>query len=158
VSAEVRSIPGHPRYAVDANGIVYGKNGGPLALFAGTGGYLRFTTHQGGKWQQVSVHVMVCTAFHGARPTGHHAAHANGDVLDNRAANLAWKTGRQNEADKRGHGRALLGTRNHQAKLTADDVLAIRASGESGVTLARRYGVTETTISDVRNRKTWRHI
>lgn len=159
MSTLLKPVPGHPGYALDASGSVYGKRGNPLSLFVGTGGYLRFTTHRDGKWQQVSVHVMMCAAFHGERPTAaHHAAHLNRDVLDNRAANLAWKTARENELDKRTHGTALLGERHHQAKLTAGDVLEIRASGEPGTVLARRYGVTETTISSVRHRQTWRHI
>jgi hypothetical protein len=44
------------------------------------------------------------------------------------------------------------------AKLTEADVLAIRASSDSGPVLARRFGVSRTTISEIRLRKTWQHI
>lgn len=158
MSTPLKPVPGHPGYTVSANGDVYGKRGTLLSLFAGTGGYLRFTTHQDGKWQQVSVHVMVCSAFHGARPAGHQAAHLNGNVTDNRAANLAWKTATENEADKRAHGTAPLGERHPGAKLTTADVLLIRGSGEPGTALAARYAVSGATISAIRKRKTWRHI
>lgn len=43
----------------------------------------------------------------------------------------------------------------HNVKLTESQVLEIRASSESGVSLAARFGVTKTTISDVRTRKSW---
>lgn len=42
--------------------------------------------------------------------------------------------------------------------LKEDDVLAIRASDESGTILGKRYGVAKTTIYDVKKRKSWKHI
>lgn len=155
---ERKALPSHPAYTADADGIIYGKRGKPLRLFSGTGGYLRFTTFSAGRWQQVSVHVMVCEAFHGPRPEGMHAAHHNGIRTDNRAENLSWKTAEQNERDKREHGVALLGERHHQHKLSEEEVKVIRNSPQRGSVLAERYGVSQTTISSVRHRKTWRHI
>jgi hypothetical protein len=46
--------------------------------------------------------------------------------------------------------------RSH-SPLTVDDVTAIRASGEKQRVLAERYGVSQPTISLIRNRKTWEH-
>lgn len=51
-----------------------------------------------------------------------------------------------------------LGEKHGMSKLTADLVLEIRSSTESGASLARRMGVTQTTISEVRRRKTWNHL
>jgi len=155
---EHQIIPSHPSYSADSNGNIYGKKGKRIKTFPGTGGYLRFTTFENGKWQQVSVHVMVCEAFHGRREQGMQAAHANGIKTDNRPENLSWKTSKENEADKRRHGLALLGERHHQHKLTEDQVIAIRSSDESGASLAHKYGVTSATISCVRLRKSWRHL
>lgn len=42
-----------------------------------------------------------------------------------------------------------------RAKLSFDDVLAIRRSSQSGSALARRYGVNRSTISRVRAYKAW---
>jgi hypothetical protein len=50
------------------------------------------------------------------------------------------------------------GAGNGRAKLSEADVLAIRASTESGVALARQYGVTKCSISAVRLQRTWRHL
>jgi hypothetical protein len=44
------------------------------------------------------------------------------------------------------------------AKLTDDDVRAIRRSTESGPELAKRYGVHTSIIYNVRNRKRWAHV
>lgn len=43
-------------------------------------------------------------------------------------------------------------------KLTVEDVLIIRASNESNVDLAKRYGVTCTAIYDIRVGKNWRSV
>lgn len=50
------------------------------------------------------------------------------------------------------------GSAHHMAKLTEDDVRAIRASPEKGSELAQRYGMTEGNISAIRHRKIWKHI
>jgi hypothetical protein len=51
------------------------------------------------------VHVIVALTFHGPRPPKAHARHLNGNHFDNRPANLAWGTSRENEHDKRRQGR-----------------------------------------------------
>jgi hypothetical protein len=43
-------------------------------------------------------------------------------------------------------------------KLTAENVLEIRASSESGAALAARYEVSRAEITYIRNRKHWRHV
>ena len=53
------------------------------------------------------------------------------------------------------------GEKNVNAKLGAPDVSDIRkalSEGRSGVSLARRYGVSEATISDIKHRKQWAHL
>jgi predicted DNA binding protein len=102
---------------------------------------------------------MVCLAFHGARPEGYHAAHRNGIVTDNRASNLRWATKVQNEADKIAHDVRAWGSRHGMHKLTDDQVKFIRANYLiPGADLARRFGVSQTTISSIRHRKSWRHL
>ena len=44
------------------------------------------------------------------------------------------------------------------AKLTDEAVLAIRASSDTGVVLAARYGVCQMTLSRARRRLTWTHL
>lgn len=55
----------------------------------------------------------------------------------------------------------LLGTRNGRAKLSPEDVRAIRTIAASGITkveLAERYGVSDVAIGNIIARKSWAHI
>lgn len=54
--------------------------------------------------------------------------------------------------------KARPGELNPKAKLTADDVRAIRRSQEPAGALATKYGVSPDTIWNIRARVTWRHI
>ncbi len=62
----------------------------------------------------------------------------------------------ENVADMRERGRLLCGMRNPGAKLTPEAVNMIRTSEHTLTYLARLFGVTPTTISDVRRGKRWR--
>lgn len=158
---QLKEVPQYPGYFATETGLIKGPRGW-IAPFPNKTGYLRFNVSLGaGKLTQTSVHIAVCSAFHGPRPDGRFAAHRDGDKLNNRADNLYWATSEENERDKREHGRSLLGERHHQAKLTESDVQEIRrrlSTGERGRRLAKEYGVTETTISYIKNRKSWGHI
>ena len=44
------------------------------------------------------------------------------------------------------------------AKLTPEDVRAIRADTRPQVAIAASYGVVQTTISSIKRGKTWRHV
>lgn len=72
---------------------------------------------------------------------------------------LEWSTAEDNERHAHQTGlKSGRGSQNSNAKLTADDVLAIRASQASDVELAEQYGVSRSTIIHIRKRKTWKHL
>lgn len=52
----------------------------------------------------------------------------------------------------------ILGTKNPKAKFTEAQVLEIRASDESDLEVARRYGVAATTIYMLRVGRKWRNL
>jgi len=105
-----------------------------------------------------SVHRLVCYAFHGfpssEKPI---VLHFDGDATNNRPENLRWGTNVENEADKRRHDRNAKGERNPSAKLTIDDVQQIRAQYRrgSGRKLAAQFGISNTQLHDIVNRKSW---
>lgn len=65
-----------------------------------------------------------------------------------------------NSADMKRKGRSpsMTGTRNGHAKLSEDDVLAIRRSARSNKSLARLYNVDRSMVSLIKSRKRWGHI
>ena len=50
------------------------------------------------------------------------------------------------------------GEMSYAAKVTAQDVLAIRASTESGKELATRFGISPQSITDIRKFRSWKHV
>lgn len=118
--------------------------------------YVRFGVNK----QKYMAHVarLVLLAFVGEPDGDLQARHLNGDAGDNRFNNLAWGTQLENNRDRKAHGRYAVGEKHHSAKLTPDDVLAIKASQENGVILSRRFGVGVSTISRIRRHESWVHL
>lgn len=121
--------------------------------------YHRLALFDGAQKRRSCVHVLVCSAFHGERPTidGEPAQvrHKNGDSHDNRPDNLVWGTATENQRDRVPHDTHVRGERQHKHKLTEADVRYIRGSKKTGVELARELHVTKTTICAVRRRQNW---
>jgi len=85
--------------------------------------------------------------------------HIDGDKENNALLNLEWSTNSDNE--KHAHQTGLKsgrGSANSNAKLTATDVLNIRASNLDLGTQARQLGVSVSTIKSVLAGKTWQHL
>ena len=70
-----------------------------------------------------------------------------GTIADNNADRIA-----------KGRTKAAAGSRHGQAALTEADVRLIRASDESRIALARRFGVSRSQIGHIILRKGWRHV
>ena len=115
--------------------------------------------------RNTSIHQIVCEEAHGVRPSGlHQVAHSRGDLpcISLRCVNphhLRWVLPIENSADSNKHGTAVRGEQQGLAKLTASQVLEIRAQPTRLLCdLAAEFGVAYPTIRSIRNRKTWRHI
>ena len=50
------------------------------------------------------------------------------------------------------------GEKNHRAVLTEENVRMIRKDPRNNTVLADFLGVCDSTISDIRTRKTWSHV
>lgn len=114
-----------------------------------------------GRGKTHAVHQLVLTAFVGPRPDGMEGCHGNGNGSDNRLSNLRWDTHKSNGEDMVRHGTSVKGDRNGSARLTRDDIGAIRlrcSAGENQGAIADKYGVSRSHISDIHRRKTWRNV
>lgn len=124
---EWRQCPGVPGYEVSSDGrirsvprIVIFKNGHQKSVKGCerktflVKGYRHLALGVDGKKRNFYVHLLVCEAFHGPRPSPvHEARHLNGDPLDNSAANLTWGTKRENALDTVRHGRNPWANKTH---------------------------------------------
>lgn len=125
--------------------------------------YEQFVWRENGRTTKTKgVHIVVCEAFHGPKPfQGAHAAHFDGNSLNNRAENLRWATAKENAADDLRLGKKLRGEQCYNAKLTDADVREIRrlvAAGETHRHVAALFGVSIPSISPIIARKTWTHV
>jgi hypothetical protein len=73
-------------------------------------------------------------------------------------AHLRLGTAQDNTNDTVRQKRHVYGERRWNAVLTADDVRFIRQSHETTSSLARRYGVTPSAISQTRSGKNWKCV
>jgi hypothetical protein len=104
------------------------------------------------------IHILVMRVFEGDCPYGHEVAHRDGDRTNNTFLNLRYATPLSNTEDKRAHGTFPIGETVHNAKLSAADVLRIRASNRPQADLAAEFGVQQSAISRIKNRKRWAHV
>jgi HNH endonuclease len=128
-------------------------------------GYFQVSLSNPGERSKVRcIHFLMCTTFHGPKPTPkHHVAHYDGNKLNNHPSNLRWATAKENHADtiRLGAKRCPQGEESALHKLTAADVLEIKQAVRDGARncdLARTYGVIPATISAIRCGKSWKHL
>lgn len=129
----------------------------PFSIDAKTG-YGRISVKKpGGGSANASAHRYMCILAKGApQSTRHQAAHACGNRACVNPRHLSWKTQSENEADKLIHGMSNRGERSGSAKLTAEDVAAIRsATGFTQQELADKYGVSRGHIAGLRRGRFW---
>lgn len=101
-----------------------------------------------GKKRKVPVHILVCTAFHGPRPSSEHqAAHGDGNGLNNRSDNLRWTLPRGNYDDMIAHGthRAIVRKRLARISITQiSEIRSRRATGEKLDNIAATFGISRS--------------
>lgn len=108
-----------------------------------------------------SVHVLVAEAFLGPRPDGFHINHRDGDKTNNRLTNLEYATPLQNGRHAVRTGlHDVKGGRNPKAKLSVDQVRAIRAlrGRLPARCIAERFGVHACTVERILSGRRWAHV
>lgn len=105
-------------------------------------------------------HRYMCELKHGPAPSPiHEAAHSCGRGADGcmNPNHLRWATPAENQADRIIHGTDMRGAKNHNTKLTADQVREIRdLEGKlSRQEIGDLYGVTRQNVIQIQQRKSW---
>ena len=124
-------------------------------------GYKSVRLWKNGKEKTCYVHRLVLEAFAGRAAEGCEACHNDGARSNNHISNLRWDTKANNHADKIKHGTIRNGEKARFAKLTPKYVKEIRnriAAGEYQQSVADSFSISQTSVSDIINRRTWRHI
>lgn len=123
------------------------------------GGYA-FIKHDG---HQRLTSRIVCERFNGKPPSPkHQSAHScgKGHLGCINGRHLSWKTSKENRADMLAHGTMPQGERHPRARLTENDVHAIRSLAGTATQreIAGHFGVKEVTVNAIISRRNWRHI
>ena len=111
------------------------------------------------------VHQLICEAWHGACPSSRHqVAHWDGNTKNNTPNNLRWATQKENEDDKKRHGRykhAPQGSRHKDAKLSEADIPKIRNLNTIGIStnqIAKQFNVSWPCINRILKKRGWTHV
>ena len=122
-------------------------------------GYLHVTLSTNSVTWRTAVHILVCTAFHGARPSpDHEVAHWDGNRQNNVSTNLRWATREQNMGDAIRHNRTTRGERFPLHKLANNDVHEIRkllAMAMRHQDIADMYGISRALVTHIKLGRRW---
>jgi hypothetical protein len=160
IQAELKAIPNHKDYYANDIGEIFSLKFNKirkLKVNSDKDGYS--TVKVGGKWRKV--HRLVASAFIGDID-GLVVRHTNAIRNDNRVCNLLIGTVIDNINDTINMGRHARGESNGSSKLTNNDVTQIRDILERGVLnqneIGHIYGVHNSVISRIKNKKSWSHV
>lgn len=164
-------------YFVDNTGNVWSKKRGKVRKLKMSNheGYWRVSPYHDGKARSVCVHVLICTAFWGEKPTPlHEVRHLDGNRRNNIPENLRWGTRAENQQDAVRHGTHVMlkisrikginagrlpGTKT---KITKNDVIKIKNEYKAGIAsqgdIAKKYDVSQSLVSRIINKSRWGDI
>lgn len=149
---QIKSLP---RTIERCDGIVYRHKGRVLEQCISKRGYPHVVLRRAGKDVSREVHTLIAAAFLGPRCEGDEVIrHLDGDPTNNRIENLSYGTLSQNQLD-------LYDYRGYHHKLTPTDVQDIRRrlrAGDKGRDIAKTYGVSESNISCIKHRGTYKWL
>jgi hypothetical protein len=107
----------------------------------------------------VRVHNWICRQIEGEPPPDMtDAAHLCGNRTCVNHRHIRWASRKTNAGEGHSHTNDQKGEANKMAKLTKEDVRAIRRARASQPKIAARYGIHQTTVSQIKLRKRWKHV
>lgn len=159
-------IRGVDRVETCKNGLSRRRMGLILSQRIDSMGYPSVQLSKAGTTNVRRVHTLVLAALSGRPERGDVTRHLDGNKENNRLENLRRGTQAENIRDAVRHGTLQdpplhVGVKQWCAKLTPTAVREIRAfsyAGETTRVLARRFGVSPSTIQRVLSGKCWAHV
>lgn len=143
-------------YEITRDGKVINKHTGhTLAPQPNGKGYLRVSI---GK-KLMFIHRLVAEKYIPNPENKPQVNHKDGNKLNNCVDNLEWVTNQENRNHAVDNDLQVTGEKCSWAKLTEENVKEIRANpGYENEYWARKFKVSRSTINDVVNYRTWKHI
>jgi hypothetical protein len=151
----VRSLD---RVVICSRGIPMRFKGKELKHISNPNGYWYVNLRNGTKYANFTVHRLVAAAFIGPRPEGADILHADHNKQNNHASNLSYGTRAENMAQSLRDNRLVVGQKCPWARLSENDVLAIRNSRQTQRVIAAAYGISQGHVSDIRRGLRWSHV
>lgn len=171
-----KDIPGFEgRYYASTDGRIFsyskqwygGINGKSLLTRAGCEhrphvckGYLRVNFRIEKKLKHFFLHILIARTFIPNPLNKPQVNHKDGNKWNNNYSNLEWATVSENmlHAFRTGLKESMKGSHHGCSKLKEEEVVSIIASDEPQTTLAKKYSVSDATISNIKNNKNWTHL
>lgn len=138
-----KSITSEPGYFATDLGTVIGPRGRTLKPRIKVHGYPFVKVHN--KWRRL--HILIAEAFHGPRPSNLETMHLNSNKLDSRPENLRYGTKSENARMAVAIGR--------KGQVMRDKSAEIETATGTYREIAKRLGVSKTTVVRVKNKSHW---
>jgi hypothetical protein len=156
-------VPGYPLYEISSHLRVRSYKLGPakiIKIHTNSNGYRKLVLWKGRRYYNLYLHRVVALLAFGPCPDGQKVRHLDDDKTNNWPENLAYGTAADNAADFL-RNRRTLGEACGSSKLDGKKVVEIyhrAVGGESMKALAKEFGVSEGTVRNIKNKKTWGHL
>jgi len=150
-------IPDFPGYQASTAGRIKSPKK-VLNPYKNPGGYMTVSLHKEDKQYNRRVHRLVLSTFKPNDDATLSACHIDGNSVNNLLVNLKWGNQKENYADARRHGTAPMAERHGLAKLDKVKVAEIRRAlknKESQRSIAKRYGVHQTSVGHINQGEIW---
>lgn len=163
MSEYIKQVPGKDGYFADPDGNIYSlwiNKGQHGLVMAKEFKRLNFSKSKSGhlvvsfgRFDKELVHRVIYRTFIGELEEGKVIRHLNDVPTDNRVSNLKQGTQKENMCD-------ALKNNKLKSKLTEEDVIRIKSlkGYQKRKTVAKNFGVSESTVKGIWNDKTWRYL
>ena len=127
-------------------------------------GYLRVKLSQDGKRYRLLIHRLVLKSFKPNEDLNKtECNHKDGNKENNYVENLEWITSSENLKHAYKIGLMNHKGENHpRSKLKEQNVIEIKINLKEGILtqieIGEKFGVNRVTISDIKRKKTWKHV
>lgn len=163
---EYRTLERFPDYRFGGDASIWSRKRGPWRklkpTYVPSKGYLCLLLRDAERRRvNVTVHAVICEAFHGPKPPGMECCHFDCNSLNNAPSNLRWDTQEGNLADAIRLGRIPSGESHYLSKITEPDVVEMRRLAASGWTqerIAQRFGMSRSQTGTIIRGDCWKHI